>query len=279
MKRLTLLILLLLPPCVFAQEPTTTTTTAETTTAADTTTATDDKAPTVYVRSEEVRNQFTSLLSDSPSELATIIALDPTLLSDEAFLARYPELAKYVAAHPEVRHNPRYYLANFRVPGDGSGMLSELVQNFVILCCFIVIALAFAWLVRTLIEQNRWSRLAHTQSEVHKKLLERFGTSAELLEYMGTPAGSKFLESAPIPLHSEAPRNGSLSRVLWSIQIGVVVAAGAIGTLIVSGRYSGETAQSLFALGVIALCIGVGFVGSAMLSMFLSRRLTATDAA
>ncbi len=274
MKRLTLLILLLLPPCVFAQETTTTTTSD-----AATTTAAEAERPSALT-SDEVRNQFTALLSHTPSEVSTILVLDPTLLSDTAFLARYPELATFVAAHPEVRHNPRYYLADFRVPGERNGMLDDFMQGFVIFCTFLVIALAFAWLVRTLIEQNRWSRLANTQKEVHQKILDRFGTTAELLEYMGTPAGAKFLESAPIPLHADsAPKNGPLSRVLWSIQIGVIVAAGAVGMLIVSGRYTDETGQGLFALGVIALCVGAGFIVSALVSMFLSRRLNAADQA
>jgi hypothetical protein len=272
MKRLMLIALLLLSLTISAQETTTTSTAAP----ATTTTAAVVES-TTSMNSEELRGQFTTLLSRSPSELATILLLDPTLLSDAAFLARYPHLAKFVAEHPEVRHNPRYYLGDFRLPGErGNGVLADFLQGLIIFATFLLIAFAFAWLVRTLIEQKRWSRLADTQSEVHKKIMDRFGTSAELMEYIGTPAGSKFLQSAPIPLHADsAPQNAPLARVLWSIQIGVIVAAAAIGMLIVSGRYADETGQTLFALGVIALCIGGGFIVSAALSMFLSRRLTA----
>lgn len=273
-----LLALLLLPLTLAAQE-TTTAAPATTTTATSTTTTQPAVAASASkpVTSEEVRSEFSELLRRSPSELPTILILDPTLLSDEAYLRRYPELAQYIADHPQVRHNPRYYLREFRIPGERNGTLSDLMEGVTIFSTFLVIALAFAWLIRTLIEQKRWSRLAQTQSEVHKKILDRFGTSAELLEYINTPAGAKFLQSAPIPVHGDAvPQNAPVRPVLWSIQIGIVIAAAAVGMLIVSGRFTDETGQGLFAMGVIGLCVGAGFVGSALVSMFLSRRLMAS---
>ena len=116
--------------------------------------------------------------------------------------------------------------------------------------------------------------MSKTQSEVHNKILDRFSTSAELLDYIRTPAGTKFLESAPIPLHAEAaPQNAPLTRVMWSVQIGIVVAGGSLGMLLVAGRFDKEAAQEMSALGMIGLSIGVGFVASAAVSIFLSRRL------
>jgi hypothetical protein len=227
----------------------------------------------------QVRNELTNLLNQSPPEVATILTLDPTLLSDTAFMARYPRLAEFVAEHPEVRHHPRYYLSAFEEPPPvRSSALENILEPFVILAVFTLIAVALSWLVRTIIEQKRWNRLSRTQSEVHNKILDRFGTSAEVLDYIRTPAGSKFLESAPIPLHPEPVSRGtSTPRVVWTIQIGVIIAAAALGMLLVSLRFSDETGNGLFALGVIALCIGLGFTGSAAVSIFLSRRLGMFD--
>ncbi|HEX8616619.1 MAG TPA: hypothetical protein VF911_03440 [Thermoanaerobaculia bacterium] len=231
------------------------------------------------VNAAGVRAEFTSLLSQGPPEVATILTLDPTLLSDAAFMGRYPRLAQFVAEHPEVRHHPRYYLSAFEerpIPRDSE--LEEILEPFVILAVFTLIAVALSWLVRTIIEQKRWNRLSRTQCEVHNKILDRFGTSAEVLDYIRTPAGSKFLESAPIPLHTEPVSRGTaMPRVVWTIQIGVIVAAAALGMLLVSLRFSDETGNGLFALGVIALFIGLGFTGSAAVSIFLSRRLGMFD--
>src|SRR5687768_9058376 len=120
--------------------------------------------------SHEVRSEFSTLLRESPSELATILALDPTLLSNDAFLAGYPELSRFVGEHPEVRRNPRFYLAEFPV-SDGSGF-DRAIEPILIFSTFAIIAFAISWLIRTLIDHRRWSRLARTQSDVHNKILE-----------------------------------------------------------------------------------------------------------
>jgi hypothetical protein len=288
--RAALLLTLMFPfTCaVSAQETTATTATqASTATSAATTTTTAPTAAAPVATastepqgdeseelrgSEKTREQFSTILRQSPPEVGTILALDPTLLSNESFLAPYPELVAFIAAHPEVRHNPRYYLGEFR--SDHRGELDWIVEPLMILFMTALFAAALSWLIRTLIEQKRWNRLSRTQSDVHNKILDRFGTTSELLEYIRTPAGTKFLESAPIPLRAaDATPGAPVSRVLWSIQIGVIVAAAAIGLLIVSARYSGETGRGLFGMAVVTLCIGGGFVGSALLSIFLSRRL------
>jgi hypothetical protein len=266
-----------------ASTGTATTTTAATDTTATAATTTDTAATDTAEPAEEtlpnsydLRAQFSSILRGYPSELVTILSLDPTLLSDEHYLARYPELAKFVAEHPQVRHNPRFYLGQFQVERDNS--FGEFLEPIMALCGFLLFAFALSWIVRLGIEQRRWTRLARTQSEVHNKILDRFGTSAELLEYIRTPAGSKFLESAPIPLHTEpTTQQTAQPRVIFTVQIGVIVAAAAMGMILVSLRLTNEAGKGLFAMGVIALCIGLGFIASAAVSIFLSRRLAAWE--
>jgi hypothetical protein len=271
--RIILIVTLMFPIAggVSAQQTTPVATNAETSTVTETT----GPAPvSEALSSYEIRNQFNSRIRQNPPELAMILALDPSLLSNQAFLAEYPELARFVADHPEVRRNPRFYLAEFEIPGSGDGVLSDSFEALAIFATFALIAFALAWFVRTVIEQKRWTRLSRTQSEVHNKILDRFGTNEELLEYIRSPAGTKFLESAPIPLRAEqATQNAPLSRILWSIQLGVVVVAGGLGMLLVSGRFKAPTGQDLFAMGVIAISVGAGFIVSAVVSIFLSQRL------
>ena len=260
---------------LYAQEETTTAAATQTTTTA--TASTQTAEPEEARSSTEIRRGFTNLLRQRPPEVAEILKLDPSLLSDDAFLAKYPEVRDFIAQNPEVRHNPNFYLAEFQRPAEYTSVFPAMLEGVTIFAVFALIAFALAWLVRTIIEQRRWNRLSKTQSEVHNKILDRFSTSAELLDYIRTPAGSKFLESAPIPLHSEAaprpPQNAPLSRVMWSVQIGVILAAASIGMLLVSARFEKETAQELFALGMIGASIGAGFIASAAVSLFLSRRL------
>ena len=55
--------------------------------------------------------------------------------------------------------------------------------------------------------------------------------------------------------------------------MGLVVAAAGIGLEWVSSGVDKDAAQPLYALGVVALCVGIGFVLSAVVSFVISRRL------
>ncbi len=234
-------------------------------------TATGEEAPRQQT-SYETRSQFTTLLARNSDDLVTLLLLEPALLSNEEFLAGQPELARFVREHPEVGLQPSFYLAEYgsRVRHRGPDIVEPLVTLF----GFTLLTFALGWIVRTVIEQKRWNRLTRTQTEVHNKILDRFGTTAELLEYVKSPAGTKFLESAPIPLRAEPPastQNVPMTRVVWSVQLGVITCALGVGMLLVSLRYT--ESNDLFALGAIALCIGLGFIGSAAVTLLLSRRL------
>ena len=279
--RILLLVLLTLaaPAVLIAQEetaaapaPTTTTEQNATTTAKDAANAPRDNAELEPPTRDAVRSMFTRVVERTP-ELASILLIDPSLLSDGAFMTRYPNVAEFVNRYPEIRRNPRYYLAAFEQPVKRS-LVSEILDEIFDALVFILIFAATAWLIHTVIDQKRWTQLARTQAEVHNKILDRFGSTEELLAYVRTPAGSKFLESAPIPLHPERPsQNAPLTRVLWSVQFGVIVAVAALGMLLISGRFDKDSSEGLFAMGMIGLSIGVGFIASAAVSIVLSRRL------
>lgn len=232
--------------------------------------------------SRELRREFNDRLRLYPPEVGKVFKLDPTLLSDAGYLKNYPEIATFVAEHPVVAHNPHYFLEEvsgsnetpFQPPTAGQRMWEKTMEAFTIIACMALVAFALGWLIRTVIEHRRWSRLARVQAEVHTKLLDRMTTSDELLSYIQSSPGRRFLESAPIQVDS-APRQMSapLSRMLWSIQAGLVLAAGGIGFQIVSRSVDKDVSQPLFALGVIALAVGSGFILSAIVFYVISRRL------
>jgi len=112
------------------------------------------------------------------------------------------------------------------------------------------------------------------QTDVHTKLLDRFTANEDLVAYIQSPAGSKFLESSPIKL-DPGPRimGAPLSRILWSVQGGLVLVALGIGLQVVRRGVTDEAAQPMHALGVLAIALGLGFLISAIISYVISQRL------
>ncbi len=244
-------------------------------------------APVTTVQSsfdaEQTRQQLETLLRQYPPTVADVLRIDPSMMTSESYLGTYPALGAFLAQHPEVIHNPAFFVGTpngqwrDRTPEMAAiETWRSIMDGLQIMIVVITITFTLAWLVRLLLDYRRWLRLSRVQAEVHTKLLDRFTTNDELLAYIQTPAGRKFLESAPIPLEAEPARqlNAPINRILWSVQAGIVLAAGATGLLYLSGRQQlPEIAQPMFAMGVVGLAVGAGFVASAVISYLLSWRL------
>jgi hypothetical protein len=130
------------------------------------------------------------------------------------------------------------------------------------------------WLIRTIIDYRRWNRLAKVQTDAHTRILDRFTANEELLAYIQSPAGAKFLQSSPITL-DPAPRSigAPLGRILLSMQAGLVLAAGGFGLQSASAHVSTDASQPLAVLGTLGIALGIGFVISAIASYVISWRL------
>src|SRR6185436_11417587 len=104
MRRITFLLLFLAAlaaPVVAQQEP-----------AAPSSPQSPAAPPTVIanIDSSETREQLREVLRRLPPEVGKALKLDPTLWSNEAYLAHYPALNAFLASHPEVAHSPAYFL-------------------------------------------------------------------------------------------------------------------------------------------------------------------------
>lgn len=246
--------------------------------------AEDANAPETQRRLQELLNQY-------PPTLGRVLALDPTLLNNDGYLQAYPQLGTFLAQHPEIAHNPSYFfdqqlreltrrqydyneprLAVIRAVDQALGGIAFLIG-------FITVVLTIAWIVRSVMEHRKWQRASKTHVDTHTRLMERLTSNDELIAYMQSPAGRRFLEAAPIPLDS-GPKtlNAPFGRILASVQAGVVVAALGIGLIFASMRLGGNELYSegeipLLVIGIASLAIGVGFFVSALAAYGLSHRL------
>lgn len=237
--------------------------------------------PTAEANADGTREEFRQLLRDYPPDLGRVLKIDPALMTNESYMAAYPALKTFVAQHPEVTRNSDFYLRDIWIPADKGpeelaiDLWMDMLGGLAALLVFGVVTTILVWLVKTVLEQRRWSRLSNVQTEVHTKLLDRFTTNEDLLAYMETPSGKRFLEAAPIAVDVSPSRGVSapVGRILWSVQVGVVLTTLGAGLQLVSGHVAKEIAPPLFVMGVVAVSIGIGFVLSAIISYALSRKL------
>ena len=246
--------------------------------------AEDANAPQTMQRLQELLQQY-------PPSLGKVLALDPTLLNDDTYLQPYPQLATLLAQHPDIAHNPSYFFDPQYRELSRRGYdyneprlaviraIDQALAGLAFLAGFITVVLTIAWVVRSVMEHRKWLRASKTHVDTHTRLMERLTSNDELIAYMQSPAGRRFLEAAPIPLES-GPKtlNAPFGRILWSVQAGVVVAALGVGLVFASMRLGASEFYNmgevpLLVVGIAALAVGVGFFFSAIMAYGLSQRL------
>jgi hypothetical protein len=215
-------------------------------------------------------------------------------------------LAQFLQDHPEIARNPEFYL--FANLGEGDhemesqqrellveravwpelsererqvireqnwrssrGDLSDLLA----FAAFTFVLGALLWLTRVWVQNRRWGKIFKVQTDTYSKLLEKFSTSTneELLAYVRSDTGKRFLESASMPLNPESPlqMGGLVSRVMGSLQLGIVLTLVGIGLLALRNRIGDQVPLVVF--GTLGLTLGLGFIISAGFSFVLGRHL------
>lgn len=240
----------------------------------------------------DLQDQLLQLLRVTPT-LAEVISRDPSLLGNADYVTRYnPALQHFLQEHPEIAQNPDFYLFN-NLHGQNEQPSETLerrlwpevarrqqedpptrafIEYGVPFLVFLCVLGALLWLIHVLLENRRWNRIFKLQSDVHGKLIERFATSQEVLTYMSTEAGKRFLEATPIAVGFERaqPVPSPVARVLTPMQIGIVMMMLGIG--LVSLRNSiPDAAAPLLALGIVVLMPGLGFIISAGFTWWMAR--------
>jgi hypothetical protein len=229
-----------------------------------------------------VREQLQEILRQYPPAVGEVLRRDPSLLSRADYIAPYPQLVGFLQQHPEITRNPQFYFGGYdyyeqrrREPlppeVEALGVLLGGIAGFLGVSAFIGV---LTWLVRAVIQHRRWLRLSKVQAEVHSKIMDRMTTNEELLAYIQSPAGRRFLESAPIQQESESPRAGApVGPIIWSMMAGIVFATAGIGFRYSAQWVTQEASQAFTVVGVVILALGAGFILSSMMAYMVSSRL------
>ncbi len=174
----------------------------------------------------DTQEQMLKLLRLSPV-LTTVVARDPSLLSDQQYVTRNNpmELAQFTMSHPDIAKNPEFYLFSHLDQGRGhrEQVLEraiwpdltpspdayrpqpsvEVMQKIVPIIGLLGFFFGLFWLINLFLQSRRWSRSFKLQSEVHSRLIDKFTSTQELAAYMETEAGKRFLEASPAALGTD----------------------------------------------------------------------------
>lgn len=243
-------------------------------------------APTVVYNepdAQQTREQFRNVLRQHPPTLWQILRLDPALLNDAEYLAPYPALAAFLREHPEIARNPTFYVgtpetAFIERPRSAATALEGMFEALMVIIGLTGLMVFLAWIINTAVEYRRWLRLSKVQTDTHTKLVDRLTANDELLAYVQSAAGQRFLQGGPAPADTPRGVDAPYGRILWSVQAGTVVMLLGGGFLFISRRFAADpefldASPIMFMLGVLAVTIGAGFLLSSLIAYIVSQRL------
>jgi hypothetical protein len=234
---------------------------------------------------QQTRERLREVLNQYPPSVGQVLRLDPSLLERPEYLASYPALAQFLAQHPAIVHNPGYFLGFVQLSGRGydtpdsaraEGMraIRDTFGGLFFLLGFSWVVGMIGYIARSVIEYRAWLRASKVQTEAHAKLLDRLTSNQDVLAYVQSPVGQRYLTTASLTSDFGARSVGSpAGRILWSAQIGIVLALGGFGLFIARNNVIDEAAQALYVVAIVAIALGIGFALSAIAAYALSKQL------
>jgi hypothetical protein len=224
---------------------------------------------------ETTRQRLQQLLQQLPPNVHSVLQADPSLGRSPEYLAPYPTLAAFLAEHPEVLRNPAYFFGTpfYRGRSEPIDVLENALGGAALLIGFTTFIVVVGAVAREVVNYRRWVRQTRMQVDVHTKILDRLQSNEDLLAYVQTPAGRRFLEFTPVVADDTSPVSAPFGRILWSVQAGVVLTALGFGLEFVQNGVPQDIAPAFSVLGAIVIALGIGAVASAGVAYMLSARL------
>ncbi len=119
------------------------------------------------------------------------------------------------------------------------------------------------WIAWSAFNAIRRFKIAKLQAEVQTRLLDRFGSSQDLLAYAQTEAGRHFLDSLSVE------RSSAYGRIIGAIQTGIILLFFGLALFLLRNRvYAWEV---FLVFGTLMIALGVGFALSGIVSYYLSK--------
>ena len=142
-------------------------------------------------------------------------------------------------------------------------MNGEAMAMIVVLPTFVVVT---AWAFKTVLNFFHNQRLVKLHFSLQDKLLEKLGSSPEAIEYLHSNAGEKLFALA------SKERTNPYARIMTAMQAGSVIGLLGVGFLVIPGLVPHEGSEGFTVIGVLAVCLGLGFLASSAAAFFFSKK-------
>ncbi len=126
-----------------------------------------------------------------------------------------------------------------------------------------------SWIAVNVVTALKQRANTRTRAEIYNRLIDKFGTAPELIAFLQSDAGLKFIEENAV--QSTVP----LTKILGSMQIGIILTLLGAGLLVTGNVFGGSLGGDLYIVltvgGIIGLMIGIGLLISAAVSYRLCK--------
>ncbi len=122
------------------------------------------------------------------------------------------------------------------------------------------------WAFKTGLDFFHRQRLIKLHYALQDKLLEKLGNSPEALEYLHSDAGEKMFALAT------KERTNPYARILTALQTGAVLSLLGMGFIFLRNQVPADGAEAFMVIGVLGLCLGLGFLASSAAAFFFSKQ-------
>ena len=140
-------------------------------------------------------------------------------------------------------------------------------MEFIFVAVPVIASTTMIVLIVWLVSRSRQRRV-ELQTEVQTRLIDRFGSAPELIEFLQSPAGREFVsgvQSAPVVIARD--------RIASGFTRAVVLSALGVGFLALTFFYEKDFAVP----AVIVFSLGIGYLIATFVSYRLSRRLAGSS--
>jgi membrane-bound ClpP family serine protease len=142
-------------------------------------------------------------------------------------------------------------------------MDSEALTMIIVMPSVFVV---MGWAFKTALNFLHSQRLVKLHYALQDKLLDKLGSSPEALEYLHSDAGERMFALAT------RERTNPYARILTALQSGAVISLLGIGFIFLRNQVPAEGAEAFMIIGVLALCLGLGFLASSAAAYFFSKQ-------